>query len=107
MDYSNFKIDFIGPIEEGSSYHDAKHWEKCVRILIENKGYKGLSVNNMETCCKSLIKLIESYRIIELPCFENGFSLECESSYNWTPEILIDAQRILDQIFDQISKNQI
>jgi hypothetical protein len=77
MDYSNFKIDFIGPIKEGSGYHDVKVWEGCVSLLFENNGYVNLSGNNKDIHCKSLVEQIDVKSLIELPRFESGFNWQC------------------------------
>lgn len=96
------KIDICGPIEKGGRYEDFGVREQCESYLLENSGYCFLEGNNRNIQSVFLMKELLRYDLFMIsPEF-------WESLYqfnDWPPVLVADSVRILDQLFDELSKN--
>lgn len=105
-----------GSFDFGSEYGNSEAWKEYEK---EYECLVSAYINESDECkknelCKKPMKGLVLYRLYDdlySVSVSQGFNGEGKESNNsdhyWPPEAVSDARRILDQVFDQMLKNQI
>ena len=99
----------VGPeVGDSSTWREYKKEYECLVSAYINESDE-FKKNEL---CKKLMKGLVLYRLYDdlysvsvSNCFNGADEASENSDPYWPPEVINDARRILDQIFDQISKS--